>query len=151
MIRRPPRSTLFPYTTLFRSHALAQSREDLADLDAALPASLEGERRAHEVAGLPLGLRISARHRLAVVLVQKRFRVERINLRQAAVQEKEDDVFGLGGEVRRFRIEWPGEGVLDAGLGERSVERVGEGYQAEPAAHPAQRLAAGYMRHDACV
>src|SRR5256885_4441007 len=24
MIRRPPRSTLFPYTTLFRSHALAQ-------------------------------------------------------------------------------------------------------------------------------
>src|SRR2546425_11809631 len=24
MIRRPPRSTLFPYTTLFRSHAAAQ-------------------------------------------------------------------------------------------------------------------------------
>src|SRR3712207_8351408 len=27
MIRRPPRSTLFPYTTLFRSHALRR-RED---------------------------------------------------------------------------------------------------------------------------
>src|SRR5260370_26228326 len=27
MIRRPPRSTLFPYTTLFRSHA----RQDVAD------------------------------------------------------------------------------------------------------------------------
>src|SRR3989442_6929964 len=27
MIRRPPRSTLFPYTTLFRSHALPQGRE----------------------------------------------------------------------------------------------------------------------------
>src|SRR5256885_11012739 len=26
MIRRPPRSTLFPYTTLFRSFALSQSR-----------------------------------------------------------------------------------------------------------------------------
>src|SRR3712207_8913724 len=26
MIRRPPRSTLFPYTTLFRSHPRAQSR-----------------------------------------------------------------------------------------------------------------------------
>src|SRR3712207_8916143 len=25
MIRRPPRSTLFPYTTLFRSHGLAAS------------------------------------------------------------------------------------------------------------------------------
>src|SRR2546430_7039599 len=27
MIRRPPRSTLFPYTTLFRSHRAAQARE----------------------------------------------------------------------------------------------------------------------------
>src|SRR5256885_3878538 len=26
MIRRPPRSTLFPYTTLFRSHALGPQR-----------------------------------------------------------------------------------------------------------------------------
>src|SRR2546421_6452524 len=26
MIRRPPRSTLFPYTTLFRSHPVARSR-----------------------------------------------------------------------------------------------------------------------------
>src|SRR2546422_10719513 len=26
MIRRPPRSTLFPYTTLFRSHALGARR-----------------------------------------------------------------------------------------------------------------------------
>src|SRR2546422_6322675 len=26
MIRRPPRSTLFPYTTLFRSHALYRAR-----------------------------------------------------------------------------------------------------------------------------
>src|SRR2546427_8072897 len=27
MIRRPPRSTLFPYTTLFRSHVLKTRRE----------------------------------------------------------------------------------------------------------------------------
>src|SRR6266436_8360004 len=26
MIRRPPRSTLFPYTTLFRSHATSKAR-----------------------------------------------------------------------------------------------------------------------------
>src|SRR3712207_8868593 len=26
MIRRPPRSTLFPYTTLFRSHAVREGR-----------------------------------------------------------------------------------------------------------------------------
>src|SRR3712207_8635085 len=28
MIRRPPRSTLFPYTTLFRSQSLAREEED---------------------------------------------------------------------------------------------------------------------------
>src|SRR3712207_7818700 len=33
MIRRPPRSTLFPYTTLFRSHALRRSRPAAAGVD----------------------------------------------------------------------------------------------------------------------
>src|SRR3989442_6083371 len=31
MIRRPPRSTLFPYTTLFRSHGVAVDAQDLDD------------------------------------------------------------------------------------------------------------------------
>src|SRR2546430_5440516 len=35
MIRRPPRSTLFPYTTLFRSPVLKEFRERLDDLRAA--------------------------------------------------------------------------------------------------------------------
>src|ERR1035438_187740 len=33
MIRRPPRSTLFPYTTLFRSTSLDSIRSDFAFLD----------------------------------------------------------------------------------------------------------------------
>src|SRR2546430_2987898 len=33
MIRRPPRSTLFPYTTLFRSGSLPATRVAVADLD----------------------------------------------------------------------------------------------------------------------
>src|SRR3712207_7849550 len=33
MIRRPPRSTLFPYTTLFRSHDDADLRHHAAGLD----------------------------------------------------------------------------------------------------------------------
>src|SRR3989454_6354753 len=34
MIRRPPRSTLFPYTTLFRSHAAGKMTEtELRDLE----------------------------------------------------------------------------------------------------------------------
>src|SRR3712207_7486876 len=32
MIRRPPRSTLFPYTTLFRSRAFAEAGVDLVDV-----------------------------------------------------------------------------------------------------------------------
>src|SRR5256885_7174647 len=33
MIRRPPRSTLFPYTTLFRSHVQADAAQALVALD----------------------------------------------------------------------------------------------------------------------
>src|SRR2546423_11988758 len=42
MIRRPPRSTLFPYTTLFRSrlHHLPQVHELRAHLDLARPGTL---------------------------------------------------------------------------------------------------------------
>src|SRR5258708_14714662 len=33
MIRRPPRSTLFPYTTLFRSHAVADAQDGDAEVE----------------------------------------------------------------------------------------------------------------------
>src|SRR2546429_3711112 len=54
MIRRPPRSTLFPYTTLFRSHDLRLRRQDERDLLARRrpardprdpPPAREGDRR----------------------------------------------------------------------------------------------------------
>src|SRR5256885_7219403 len=41
MIRRPPRSTLFPYTTLFRSIAIGQPIED----DPRWPARIKRRRR----------------------------------------------------------------------------------------------------------
>src|SRR3989442_7581109 len=43
MIRRPPRSTLFPYTTLFRSHPARRDGVD-ADLGAEIPGERLGER-----------------------------------------------------------------------------------------------------------
>src|SRR3989475_6687348 len=54
MIRRPPRSTLFPYTTLFRSHREALRAHEMRRVDAAqLPVEL---REAHvEVDRGPLG------------------------------------------------------------------------------------------------
>src|SRR3712207_6995052 len=49
MIRRPPRSTLFPYTTLFRSHQHAQRRDDvlLAQRADGVRHLLGGEAEAH--------------------------------------------------------------------------------------------------------
>src|SRR5260370_31957148 len=40
MIRRPPRSTLFPYTTLFRSHLVRTQAERLNGIDQRLVAVL---------------------------------------------------------------------------------------------------------------
>src|SRR3712207_7276715 len=43
MIRRPPRSTLFPYTTLFRSGACARGLISREELDAIEKAACPGE------------------------------------------------------------------------------------------------------------
>src|SRR2546430_12663130 len=53
MIRRPPRSTLFPYTTLFRSDQHEQRRveqevEDLPDEEALQPRARRDDARAAE-------------------------------------------------------------------------------------------------------
>src|SRR2546422_5403179 len=43
MIRRPPRSTLFPYTTLFRSHCQRQSAADRRPARDASPVGAPGD------------------------------------------------------------------------------------------------------------
>src|SRR2546430_4607604 len=42
MIRRPPRSTLFPYTTLFRSLLIEDNLEDVSKIQKALTKSEHG-------------------------------------------------------------------------------------------------------------
>src|SRR5690349_22713244 len=53
MIRRPPRSTLFPYTTLFRSRSAASTRPsphiELADPLSRLTASARSEEHTSEL------------------------------------------------------------------------------------------------------
>src|SRR3989454_11384845 len=50
MIRRPPRSTLFPYTTLFRSHLVAAlAVADHQDIEDALIDAVEVPREASSV------------------------------------------------------------------------------------------------------
>src|SRR5262245_65032465 len=52
MIRRPPRSTLFPYTTLFRSSATASStmRPSRRRRSTVVPSPVHGRRRSHTTA-----------------------------------------------------------------------------------------------------
>src|SRR3712207_7768644 len=57
MIRRPPRSTLFPYTTLFRSDAIVQvdlcaiCGSDLHLMDGFVPGMCKGDVLGHEMMG----------------------------------------------------------------------------------------------------
>src|SRR2546425_9682174 len=52
MIRRPPRSTLFPYTTLFRSLALAQlARRAFPEWGVSLETLIVAMIGVHEIAG----------------------------------------------------------------------------------------------------
>src|SRR5256884_3624734 len=62
MIRRPPRSTLFPYTTLFRS--LSYSQETLSVLNA-----------VWEAAGYPWSVRLKALLPEWMPWIHKRFRL----------------------------------------------------------------------------
>src|SRR2546422_6674424 len=53
MIRRPPRSTLFPYTTLFRSHGVLVGKRALEhvadDLHVAVPVGAEARARGDAI------------------------------------------------------------------------------------------------------
>src|SRR5437773_9737658 len=48
MIPRPPRSTLFPYTTLFRSEVLREADIARGDLQRAAEHELPDEQKAHQ-------------------------------------------------------------------------------------------------------
>src|SRR3712207_7073046 len=63
MIRRPPRSTLFPYTTLFRSQP--------ARLGAAVDGVEHADRRAHRRARAPQG-RADRVHRLRLPIADRK-------------------------------------------------------------------------------
>src|SRR3712207_7958797 len=63
MIRRPPRSTLFPYTTLFRSAAILQHHTRAFGQDAAAEAL---EQRVDEAARIPVLVDDAQVHRVLV-------------------------------------------------------------------------------------
>src|SRR3712207_8278772 len=69
MIRRPPRSTLFPYTTLFRSARGGPRRDRRAVRRAVLPA---GRGRAAQLPRAPAGARRRALRRARPALGEPR-------------------------------------------------------------------------------
>src|SRR2546430_14592314 len=77
MIRRPPRSTLFPYTTLFRSLPRPKRREE--DHVANRVAARERHRDSVDPHAAPTGRRHAVRERLDEVRVA-RFRLLRPGL-----------------------------------------------------------------------
>src|SRR5256885_1258980 len=85
MIRRPPRSTLFPYTTLFRSHSLGEGSRGLSAVrrDRHRPARLhEDDRRETQYA------RVEARQHRAVLRQGLEDVVRRYRARAGAAARK---------------------------------------------------------------
>src|SRR3712207_7001795 len=68
MIRRPPRSTLFPYTTLFRSEAGKPIRDALVEVDRATLTFRLGAEEAERMTGemIPLDLMASSKGRVGI-------------------------------------------------------------------------------------
>src|SRR5258708_13142743 len=63
MIRRPPRSTLFPYTTLFRSHHSESRRSAPALAARRLSPARRRRRRRHRISPEDRNARAPGRHR----------------------------------------------------------------------------------------
>src|SRR3712207_8016321 len=60
MIRRPPRSTLFPYTTLFRSVRTFQAEDEIAGIASAIGASFGGALGVTTTSGPGISLKSEA-------------------------------------------------------------------------------------------
>src|SRR5436190_24149619 len=84
--------------------------EEFADFEAALAVALEFKWRWEGGAGFAFGAEIFGGERLAGVFLEGGFWVEGVDVRWAAVQEKMDDAFGFGREMRLLRREWIGAG-----------------------------------------
>ena len=107
-------------------------RKEIADRDAALAVPGEGERGGEGHAGLALGLEVVIGERLAAAGLELRLRVERVDLRHAAVQKHVDHPLRPGGEVG-------GEGAGHA----IASEQAGERDRSEAHAAGAEEIPAG--------
>src|SRR5258707_14751968 len=94
MIRRPPRSTLFPYTTLFRALRLVE-HQDARGI--ALPGELVGRAREHP------GLAIKVVARAEIIMCNER----RAGHYGADARMTAHDDWHQRGDIRRYARRWP--------------------------------------------
>src|SRR3712207_3294205 len=103
MIRRPPRSTLFPYTTLFRSRDHALVAVATGELVALGDLALLGDEHAHELvdAGRQV-VAVGARERLDVddhaALAVRHLQRGVADLARLLLEDRADELL-LGGEL----------------------------------------------------
>src|SRR3712207_8288189 len=93
MIRRPPRSTLFPYTTLFRSPAMGP----FLDVVIHVAAALRGVNVPPIVLRMPVGFRRSEEH--TSELQSRQYLVCRLLL-----EKKKEEINELFGRSRYTRV-----------------------------------------------
>src|SRR5256885_451957 len=129
MIRRPPRSTLFPYTTLFRSgaegwYAVRRGSERVGERDRRL-LSGEGHRQLHGEERLDGGKRIVRRPVLELSRVHRReAHVELTHVTHLAPQLRHlEQAVGVGGVAARQSC--PGERGEGSRVGRVHVEADG--------------------------
>ena len=122
----------------------AQVRPEFADVHAALAVLLELERRLHQFARAALGRDGAAGQRLAVVLFERRLRIEGIDRGESAVHEQEDDALDALRiiELARRRSRTP-PAFVTAGARHGFAEHAGERHHAEAVAHAPQRFSSG--------
>src|SRR2546425_12471237 len=139
MIRRPPRSTLFPYTTLFRSHAgrvdlpqqqlaLRETADELGELgvarhaDAAHIALVEGEQPPSQVPHPKDAAVVGGE--LAAVLGRRRDLLDRLaHERRGPALDLQVALRGETVDVRRVEVHRHGRLELRAERGARLLER----------------------------
>ena len=80
--------------------SLRYVRKYLTYFEPGLAMALELPRGTHECPTRPVRTNLRPGHWLAIILRERRLRVEGVHLRHSAVQEQKDDVFRPGCEMR---------------------------------------------------
>src|SRR5215212_11342930 len=92
MIRRPPRSTLFPYTTLFRSSGEPSPRSAPSSWSAATSVASPEDRKSTRLNSSHLGISYAVFClKKKNVLLEVEDVAERIHLRRLVVEHEKDD------------------------------------------------------------